>query len=44
MTLAQEVEIKLEKYKGLNNNEPSVMPISSISLSEVMAIQGQNVQ
>ena len=30
MTLAQEAETKLEKYKGLNDDDPSVMQINTI--------------
>ena len=30
MTLAQEAEIKLTKYKGLSSDDPSVIQISSI--------------
>ena len=41
MTIAPEAEIKLKKYEGLNYDDPSVMQISSILQSEVMAIQGQ---
>ena len=44
MTLAQEAEIKLKKYDRLNDDDPSVMQISSILQSEVMTIQGQNGQ
>ena len=39
MTLAQEVEIKLKKYEGLDHDDPSVMYISSIPHSEVLDIQ-----
>ena len=42
--LAQESEIKLKKYEGLNGDGPSVMQISSIPPSEAMAIQGKNGQ
>ena len=30
MILVQEAEIKLKKFEGLNNDDPSVMQISSI--------------
>ena len=38
MTLAQEAEIKLNRYEGLNNDDPAVVQINSILLSEAMAI------
>ena len=41
MTLAQEAEIKLKKYEGLNDDVPSLMQVSAILHSEVMAVQGQ---
>ena len=44
MILAQEVKIKLKKYEGLNNDDPSIMQISSIPHSKVLAILGQNSQ
>ena len=46
MTSAQEAEIKLKKYEGLNNDYPSLMVISATSQLDpaVMAIQGQGIQ
>ena len=44
MTLAQEAEIKLKKYKGLNDDDPSLLQISSIPYPEVMPIQGESGQ
>ena len=44
MTLAQEAEIKLIKYEGLNDDDTSVMQISSITQSEVIANQKQKSQ
>ena len=44
MTQAQEADIKLKNYEGSHNDDPSVMQTSSITQSEIMAIQGQTVQ
>ena len=44
MTLGQEAAIKLKMYEGLNNNYPSVIQISLMPQSVIMAMQGQNVQ
>ena len=44
MTLAQEAEIKLKKYEGLDHDDPPVMHISAITHLEVLAVQGQNSQ
>ena len=44
MTLAQEAEIKPEKYEGLNDNDPSVMQISAVLHLEVLALQGLSGQ
>ena len=42
MTLAQEAEIKLKKYKGSNDDDPSVMHVSVVPHSEVLAVQRQS--
>ena len=42
MNLTQEAEIKLQKYKGLNDDDPSVMQVSEVPYSEVLAVQGRN--
>ena len=42
MTLAQEAENKLKKYKGLNDDDPSVIYVTTVPHSEVLAVQGQN--
>ena len=44
MTLDPELEIKLEMYERFHDDYPSVMQISSIPQSEVLAIQGQILQ
>ena len=36
MNSAQEAEIKFKRYEGLNDDDPSVMQISSIPHLEVM--------
>ena len=41
MTLPQEAEIKLKRYEGLNDNDPSVMQVSAVPHSEVLAVKGQ---
>ena len=43
MILAQEAEIKLRKYEGLNDDDPSVLQVSAICHSEVLAEQGQSI-
>ena len=43
LTLAQEAGIKLKKCEGLSN-DPSVMQISAVLHSEVLAVQGQSGQ
>ena len=42
MTLAQEAEMKLKKYEGLNDDYPSAMQVSVVPHSEVLAVQGQS--
>ena len=42
MTLAQEAEIRLKKYEGLNGYDPSVMQATDVWHSEVLAVQGQS--
>ena len=42
MTLAHEAEIKLKKFEGLNDDGPSVMQVSAVPLSEVLAVQEQS--
>ena len=42
MTLAQELQINLIKYKGLNYYDSSVMQVSAVPHSEVLAVQGQS--
>ena len=42
MTLAQEAEIRYKKYDGLDDDDPSVMQISSVPHSEVLAFQRQS--
>ena len=42
MILAQEAEIKLKKYIGLNDDDPSVMQASAVPHSEVLTVQGQS--
>ena len=42
MTPDQEAEIKLKEYESLNDDDPSVMQVSAIPLSEVMAVQGKS--
>ena len=44
MALAQEAEIKVTKYDGLNDDAPSIMQVTAIPYSEVMAIQGPDDQ
>ena len=41
MILAQEAEIKLKRYKGLNDDDPSVMQVSTVPHSKELAIQVQ---
>ena len=41
MCLAQEAEITLKKYYGLNDDDPSVMQINSVLQSERIVIQGK---
>ena len=45
MTLVWEAEIKLKRYKGLNNDDPPVRKVSTISQTDpmMMALQGQSV-
>ena len=45
MTLAQELEIKLKKYEGFNDNDPSVMQVSATPQlhSTVMAMHSQQM-
>ena len=40
--LAQEAEIKLKKYKSLKDDDQSVMQVSAVPHSEVLAVQGLN--
>ena len=42
MALAKQAEIKLKMYEGLNDDDPSVMQVSTLLHSELMAIQGQS--
>ena len=46
MTLTQEAEIKLKKYEGLNDDDPSVLHVTTTSQldSNMMAIQAQGIQ
>ena len=46
MTLPQVAEIKLKKYEGMNDDNPSVMQVNSVSQSDsiIIAIQGQGTQ
>ena len=46
MTLAQEAEIKLKKYKSLNDDDPSVMQVNTIPQPDpiVMMIISQGRQ
>ena len=46
MILVKEAEIKLKKYEGLNDDDPSGMPVSTMPQGDptVMAIQGQGIQ
>ena len=46
MTLAQEAEIRLKRYIGLDYDYPSDMQVSTTSqlYSTAMAIQGQGIQ
>ena len=41
ITLAVEEEIKLYKYDGLNDDDPSVMKVNAIPHSEVIAVRGK---
>ena len=43
MTLAQEVEFKLKKYQDLNDDDPSVMQISTV-LVQFMHKCGSNTR
>ena len=38
MTLAQEAEIKLKMYKGVNDYDPSVIQVSAVPHSEVLPV------
>ena len=40
MTIAQEVELKLKMYEGLNNDDLSAMQVSAVPHSEVLAVHG----
>ena len=42
MTLPQERENILKKYKGLTDDDPSVIEVSAVPCSEVFAVQGQH--
>ena len=42
ITLAQEAEIKLKKYKGLIDDNSSVMQVNSVPHSEILAVQGRS--
>ena len=39
-TLTKEVQIKVRKYKGLNDDDPSVMQISSVPHTKIQVFQG----
>ena len=42
MTLAQETEINIKKYGYINDDDPSVIQVSTVPHSEVFAVQGQS--
>ena len=42
MTFAQEAEIGCKEYKGLNDDDPSVMQVAAVLHSDVLAEQWAN--
>ena len=42
MTFAEEADIILKKFKGLHDDDPSVMQVGVVPHSEVLAVQGQS--
>ena len=42
MTSAQEAEIKLKTYEGLNDNDPSGIQIHVVPYSKEMTLQGES--
>ena len=42
MPLAQDAQIKLTKYDSLNNDDPSVMEVSAVPHSDILAVQGKS--
>ena len=42
ITIAQETGIKFKTYKGPNDDDPSILKMSTVSHSEVLAVQGQS--
>ena len=44
MTLSQEAEIMLKRYEGPNDDDKSVMKISTVPHSEMLTVQGQSSQ